>query len=160
MWTRHARSRVIEVGTSGRTRRWVAEHDGYATGRSPAWHRRTVELDAGGLRVLDEVDTPRSRGGRLSYHLGPDVTVDLAGTEARLSWRDGDRERSAALSLPAALSWSLRRGEHDPPAGWYSAGFGLKQPASTLVGVGPIGPGTGPLNTVLTFDRGPMGEEG
>lgn len=160
MWTRHARSRVVEVRTCGPRRRWVAEHDGYATGRSAARHRRTVELDVGELRVLDEVDTPRPRSGRLSYHLGPDVTADLEGTVARLSWRDGDGERCAALSLPAALTWTLRWGEHDPPVGWYSAGFGHKQPASTLVGTGPVGPGTSPLNTVLTFDRGPMGEEG
>jgi hypothetical protein len=156
MWTRHARSRVVEV--SGPERRWVAEHDGYATGRAPARHLRTVELDAGELRVFDEIDTARLREGRLSYHLGPDVTADLAGTVARLSWCHGDRERSAELRLPAGLTWTLHRGESDPPVGWYSAGFGHRQPACTLVGAGTVGPTTGPLSTVLTFGRGPWGE--
>lgn len=159
LWTRHARSRVLAVETDSPTCRWSAEHDGYATGRAPARHRRTVELDAAELRVLDEVDVKRPRSGRLSFHLGPDVTAELAGTVAGLSWPDRDRKRSATLSLPRALTWSLHRGESGPPVGWYSPGFGRKQPAFTLVGTGPVGPMTGPLRTVLTFDRSSSKEE-
>jgi len=34
------------------------------------------------------------------------------------------------------LHWSAHRGETDPPLGWYSAGFGTRVPATTLLGVG------------------------
>lgn len=138
LWTRHARSRVLAVETSGAfdggTARWCAEHDGYQR----SVHRRRVELTAASqeLRVVDEVRGPRRAAVRLAFHLGPAIAADLVGNWAVLTWtRDGE-ERSAVLDLPGQLSWQAHRGESDPPLGWYSAGFGRKEPATTLVGTG------------------------
>lgn len=151
LWTRHARSRVLVADTSGSfdggTVRWCAEHDGYR----PSTHRRRVELTAASreLRVVDEVRGPR-RGVRLAFHLGPAIAADLVGNRAVLTWtRDGE-DRSAALDLPGQLSWRAHRGESDPPLGWYSAGFGRKEPATTLVGTG-FTDGTTAFSTVLRF---------
>lgn len=140
LWIRHARSRVLVADTIGAAEGgvalWSAEHDGY--GRSV--HRRRVELTAETkeLRVVDEVigrQGPR-RDVRLAFHLGPAVAVDLVGNWAVLTWsRDGE-VRSAVLDLPGQLSWRAHRGESDPPLGWYSPGFGRKEPATTLVGTG------------------------
>lgn len=137
LWTRHARSRVLAVDTSGTsdggTARWCAEHDGY----QGSVHRRRVELTAASreLRVIDEVRGPR-RSVQLAFHLGPSIAADLVEDRAQLTWtRDGE-ERSAVLDLPGQLSWRAHRGESDPPLGWYSAGFGRKEPATTLVGTG------------------------
>lgn len=129
LWTRHARSRVLTADTT----RWCAEHDGYR----PSVHRRKVELIAATheLKVVDEVRGAR-REVRLAYHLGPAVTAELTDDRALLTWtRDGE-ERSAVLELPARLSWRAHRGESAPPLGWYSAGFGRKEPATTLIGTG------------------------
>ncbi|MEU7469903.1 alginate lyase family protein [Streptomyces sp. NPDC044984] len=148
LWTRHARSRVLAVDTSGgEVSRWCAEHDGYR----PTVHRRRVELISvtRELRVVDEVRGPR-RAVRLAFHLGPAVTADLTGNRARLIWtRDGE-DRSAVLDLPGQLSWRAHRGESDPPLGWYSAGFGRREPATTLVGTGSSG-GAEKFTTVLGF---------
>ncbi|MEU9791541.1 alginate lyase family protein [Streptomyces sparsogenes] len=151
LWTRHARSRVLLADTSGAsaggTARWCAEHDGYL----PSVHRRRVELTpaAEELRVVDEVRGPR-RAMRLAFHLGPAVTADLVGNRARLTWaRDGE-DRSAVLDLPGQLSWRAHRGETDPPLGWYSAGFGRREPATTLVGTG-FADGVEGFTTVLRF---------
>jgi Heparinase II/III-like protein/Heparinase II/III N-terminus len=149
LWTRHARSRVLmadpsEVGVA----RWCAEHGGYRH----AVHRRRVELTGASreLRVVDEVRGPR-RAARLAFHLGPAITADLAGHRAVLTWtRDGE-DRSAVLDLPGQLSWRAHRGETDPPLGWYSAGFGRKEPSTTLVGSGFAGGGAGGFTTVLRF---------
>jgi Heparinase II/III-like protein/Heparinase II/III N-terminus len=150
LWTRHARSRVVvahadELGTS----RWVGEHEGYGDRRHPVVHRRTVELDAVARRltVVDQVDSARGHRGRLAFHLGPSVTVDLSGHTAALRWSGG----GAVLALPAALRWEAYRGQSDPPLGWYSAGFGRREPAVTLVGTGPIEPGSPPLSSELEF---------
>ncbi|QOV34974.1 alginate lyase family protein [Streptomyces ferrugineus] len=146
LWTRHARSRVLVADTS----RWCAEHDGYR----PWVHRRRVELTAASreLRVVDEVrgrHSPR-RAVRLAFHLGPAITADLTGHRARLTWtRDGE-DRSAVLDLPGELSWRAHRGETEPPLGWYSAGFGRKEPATTLVGTG-FTDGAEGFVTVLRF---------
>ncbi|CAL9662277.1 alginate lyase family protein [Streptomyces sp. enrichment culture] len=149
LWTRHARSRVLSVRTSDEgVSRWCAEHDGY--GR--AVHRRRVELtdSTRELRVIDEVRGER-RAVRLAFHLGPAVTADLAGNRAVLTWsRDGE-ERSAVLDLPGRLSWRAHRGETDPPLGWYSPGFGRKEPATTLVGTG-FTDGVQKFTTVLKFN--------
>jgi hypothetical protein len=151
LWTRHARSRVLSVDTSGAldagTARWCAEHDGYQR----SVHRRRVELTAASreLRVVDEVRGPR-RAVRLAFHLGPAIAADLVGNRAVLTWsRDGE-DRSAVLDLPGQLSWRAHRGESDPPLGWYSAGFGRKEPATTLVGTG-FADGAQGFTTVLGF---------
>ncbi|MGW6920066.1 alginate lyase family protein [Streptomyces sp. NPDC054950] len=161
LWTRHARSRVLAVDTSdtsdtsvtsevsdGGTARWCAEHDGYQR----SVHRRRVELTTASqeLRVVDEVRGGPRRAVRLAFHLGPAITADLVGNRARLTWtRDGE-DRSAALDLPGELSWRAHRGESDPPLGWYSPGFGRKEPTTTLVGTG-FADGAAGFTTVLRF---------
>ncbi|MET9823439.1 alginate lyase family protein [Streptomyces sp. NPDC006349] len=148
LWTRHARSRVLVAETSEEgPSRWLAEHDGYG----PSVHRRRVELDpaSGRLRVVDEVSGPR-RAVRLAFHLGPAVAADLDGNRAVLTWAVDGEERSAVLDLPGELSWRARRGETAPPLGWYSPGFGRKEPATTLVGTG-FTDGSRGFTTVLGF---------
>ncbi|MFF7945531.1 alginate lyase family protein [Streptomyces griseorubiginosus] len=143
LWTRHAQSRVLTAEES----RWSAEHDGY----QGTVHRRQVELTAETqeLRIVDQVSGPR-REARLAFHLGPAITAELVGNRARLTWtRDGE-DRSAVLDLPAQLSWQAHRGETEPPLGWYSEGFGRKQPATTLIGTGTTD-GTEGFTTVLGF---------
>ncbi|CAM5728647.1 heparinase II/III family protein [Streptomyces coeruleorubidus] len=148
LWLRHARSRVLAVDTSGEgVARWCAEHDGYQR----SVHRRRVELTAASreLRVVDEVRGP-SRDVRLAFHLGPAIAADLVGNRAVLTWvRDGEG-CSAVLDLPGQLSWRAHRGETGPPLGWYSAGFGRKEPTTTLVGTG-FADGTQGFTTELRF---------
>ncbi|MFE0652967.1 alginate lyase family protein [Streptomyces sp. NPDC059534] len=148
LWTRHARSRVLVADAGGEgVARWSAEHDGY--GQSV--HRRRVELTAESreLKVVDEVSGPRA-AVRLAFHLGPAITADLVGNRAVLTWtRDGE-DRSAELDLPGQLSWRAHRGESNPPLGWYSAGFGRKEPATTLVGSG-FADGSEGFTTMLRF---------
>ncbi|WP_210575444.1 alginate lyase family protein [Streptomyces sp. GESEQ-4] len=148
LWTRHAETRVLTADTSGDgVARWCAEHDGY----EGSVHRRSVELTAETqeLTVVDEV-RGSGRKVRLAFHLGPAITADLLGNRAVLTWtRDGE-ERSAVLDLPGQLSWQAHRGETDPPLGWYSAGFGRKEPATTLVGTG-FADGAEGFTTVLRF---------
>ncbi|MFD9637081.1 heparinase II/III family protein [Streptomyces violascens] len=148
LWTRQARSRVLVADPSGgQVARWCAEQDGY----QPSVHRRQVELTAASqeLRVVDEVRGPR-RAVHLAFHLGPTIDTDLVGNRAVLTWtRDGE-DRSAVLDLPGQLCWRAHRGESDPPLGWYSPGFGRKEPATTLVGTG-FADGVQGFTTVLRF---------
>ncbi|MPZ64387.1 MAG: heparinase [Pseudonocardiaceae bacterium] len=155
LWTRHARSRVLVAHAQPEgVSRWRAEHQGYGRRGRPTMHRRSVELDSASreLRVLDEVVSSRQHECRLAFHLGPRIAVDLEGTRALLRWTDRSRDRTAVLDLPGELTWTAHRGETDPPLGWYSAGFGRREPAVTLVGRGFAEPGTATLNTLLRFD--------
>jgi hypothetical protein len=146
MWTRHAHTSVLVANGA----RWTAEHDGYARGREPASHRRTVHLnrERGEVRVQDDVRAPAAHDCRLAFHLGPAVTAVLDEHSAVLSWRG----RTASLELPAGLTWTAHRGEENPPLGWYSTEFGHREPATTLIGTGRAGGALRvPLVTVLRF---------
>ncbi len=151
MWARHAQTREVEVIDEGDIARWTAEHDGYASLDPPGSHRRSVLLDRASrsVDIIDEIDG----GGhdvRLAFHLGPEVDAVLEGSCATLSWPRTAMPGAARLELPAALRWSLHRGETDPILGWYSPSLGRRVPAFTLLGCGRSVPGA-PLATRLEF---------
>jgi hypothetical protein len=151
LWTRHAKTTVLLTPTDDDIR-WSAEHDGYRTGRTPALHRRTVELDGARLRVFDEVHGAGEHDARLAFHLGPTVAVELDGKAARLTWPGHSRDHVAVFELPADLTWSAHRGETSPPLGWYSPGFGRREPTWVLLGSGRVRGGA-TLFSLLRFDR-------
>lgn len=153
MWTRHAKTQVFAApATDNVPASWRAEHDGYARGRGPATHRRSVDLDRGRreLLIVDEVRSATEHPCRLAFHLGPLVNTDLSGETAKLTWMYDGTMRSAVLELPAELTWTVHRGQVDPPLGWYSPGFGRREPADTLMGRGVAGRSTA-LTTLLRF---------
>jgi hypothetical protein len=150
MWARQARTGQIE--SSEPQTAWTAEHDGYLSAlRPPASHRRTVNLDRAGrgIEVTDVIDGA-GHEVRLAFHLGPEVTAELAGDRATLTWPAGSGTESARLNLPGEFSWSLHRGETGPIIGWYSSGLGRRVPTFTLLGSGQCTPNT-PLMTRLQF---------
>ena len=140
LWTRHAQGRLVElsVGDQGEVSRWSAEHDGYAVLRPPARHRRTLQLSSRCrlLEIVDEVETDGGHAVRLAFHLGPRVQARLEGARAELTWDDERCLAGATLGLPENLVWTAVRGSSDPVLGWYSRGFGEKEPSTTLVGEG------------------------
>jgi hypothetical protein len=80
----------------------------------------------------------------------------MAGHEVELTWTEGESQKSATLSLPDVLTWTLARGATDPLLGWYSPRFGEKQPTWTLVGEGVCSQtGVDTVTTVLQFGHQP-----
>jgi hypothetical protein len=147
MWLRHARTREIQASDLS----WTAEHDGYASLRPPARHRRSVRLDpeAACLEITDVV-TGGSDDLRLAFHLGPDVSAELTDDCALLEWTSAGSAYAARLELAHGLRWSLHRGETAPILGWYSPGLGRRVPAVSLIGEGRCRPGSS-LITTLNF---------
>ena len=144
-----ARSRSSMTATS---RRWTAEHNGYASLDPPALHRRSVLLDRASrsIDIIDEIE-----GGRHEVVPGLPLRSRGAGGApgvrcAILSWSGASTPGAARLELPPGLRWSLHRGETEPILGWYSPGLGRRVPAFSLVGRGRSVPGA-PLATRLEF---------
>jgi hypothetical protein len=147
LWTQGAESQVDAVGLTDEGQTWVGHHTGYA--RLGVRHDRVVSLQPAARRlavvdVLTASDrqprTARRRHTiRMAFHLGPTVEAHLHGSTARLSWpgREGSLQ-TATLLLPNALRWSAHTGETDPILGWYSARFGERVPATTLLGEGVL----------------------
>jgi hypothetical protein len=140
LWTEQARSRLLDVhADDDGSQCWVAEHDGYADLPVPAHHRRSLTLEAAArsLRIVDRVETDGDHALRLAFHLGPTVDAVVNGDQATLRWERPDGGTGTArLFLPGRLAWKAHRGSTGPVLGWYSAGFGQKQPTTTLVGTG------------------------
>jgi Heparinase II/III-like protein/Heparinase II/III N-terminus len=144
LWTTHPRTTTIrcQVGAEP-VQTWSGRHDGYGRLNPPATHERTVTLDshARTLTVADRVESAGRLKVRLSWHLGPDVSVELRGGIADLAWRAGRGVQQGRLELPDALVWTGHRGEESTPRGWYSPEFGRRVPSTSLAGVGAVSSG-------------------
>jgi hypothetical protein len=153
LWVRSAESTIDRVVTTddGEVVSWSAHHDGYQDLDPPATHRRTVELDRRRrrLEILDQIESHGAHAIRMTFHLGPAVEVDLGGSVAQLQWASSPGLRRATFHLPDALRWSAHHGELDPILGWYSPRFGLREPTTTLVGIGSCSDATRQLRGVL-----------
>ena len=148
MWQRHALTREIHVSDLS----WTAEHDGYASLRPSARHRRSVRLDPekSCLEIIDVVIGGGCHDVRLTFHLGPDVHAELEDGCALLKWPSAGTSCTARLELPHGLRWSLHWGETAPILGWYSPGLGRRVAAISLLGEGRCAPGA-LLITTLDF---------
>ncbi len=151
LWNTHARTATLtcEVGEQP-VQTWSAEHDGYLRLNTPTMHRRSVTLDSPGRRltVVDTFDATAAAPLRTSWHLGPDIVVDLDGAQARLSWQVGRDRRQGRLVLPEGLAWIVHRADANGAVGWYSPRFGVRVPSTSLVGRGLASSST-PLVTEL-----------
>ena len=151
LWNTHARTATLtcDVGEQP-VQTWSAEHDGYLRLNTPTMHHRSVTLNSPGRRltVVDTFDATAGAPVRMSWHLGPDIVIDLDGAQATLSWQVGRDRRQGRLLLPEGLAWIVRRADDDGAVGWYSPRFGVRVPATSLVGQGVASSST-PLVTEL-----------
>jgi hypothetical protein len=165
LWTHQARSRLEHLSgvDDGVVAEWRAAHDGYRRLRPPATHRRTVRLNRSHrrLEIFDELESTGKHQCRLAFHLGPEVSCELEGREATLTWSGPGGRRAAVVTLPGELTWSCLEGARRPPLGWYAPRFGVRRPVPTLLGVGTLGPDE-VLVTIVRFlpAAGPAGPEG
>jgi Heparinase II/III-like protein/Heparinase II/III N-terminus len=145
LWNTHARTSTLtcEVGEQP-IQTWSAEHDGYVRLNNPTMHRRTVTLDSPRRRltVVDTFDAAAAVPLRLSWHLGPDILINLDGTQATLSWQVGTERKQGKLVLDHRLAWTCHHAEVNPIAGWYSPRLASRVPATCLAGRGRVSPST------------------
>jgi len=139
LWNTHPRTALVscDIGEQA-VQSWTAEHDGYLRLATPTKHRRSTTLDSAARRltVVDTFETSDVVPMRLSWHLGPEVTVDLDGARAVLSWQVGTDRRQGTMRLPDELTWSTHKADAAPIEGWYAPRFGVRVPATSLVGRG------------------------
>ena len=138
LWLTQPRSTLAEWAPG---RLWQASHDGYA----PTRHHRRVTLEGLVVTIRDWIEAAAPCPVLLAFHFGPSVDAE----PTQLRWPG----HQAAVTLPGALAWQTHRGEANPPFGWYSSGFGQREPATTLAGRGTLDPGT-VLETRFAFGPG------
>ena len=125
----HAVTETTEVDEG----RISARHLGYARLEPSVIHSRTVDLSDDVL-IEDRIEGAGDRTVAMRYHLGPAVSVELEGAEARLLWDGG----SAEMQLPPELDWEATNGGPPGKGGWYSGAFDRMEPTWTLCGRGQV----------------------
>lgn len=155
LWTEQAKARLIAVDGLDETSpqaRWEAAHTGYVSRGGPV-HRRSVVLDRAGRTVTIRDDLFGRSGTtgpiRLAFHFGPDVECQLVSGKALLVWPDGDAE----FELPSGLSWTIHRGDKNPPCGWFSPSFDVKVPSFSISGSGAIRAGAALVSRLIIHRR-------
>jgi uncharacterized heparinase superfamily protein len=136
-WSSKARSLVVAF--DGDPDRWhvEAEHDGFVR-HFGVRHRRRIERTAPeGFLVTDAL---LGAGGPFDVEIGflfhPSLEVDIDDGVATARHRG---EAFLAIDADAPLTGSVERGRGEPMRGWYSSGFGHKEPTCRLVFSGRLG---------------------
>ena len=162
LWLTHPEAVLEDFGAPGPdgVLLWQARHHGYCRLPDAVTHHRCVQLDPTerALEIEDWIEALQPHRVLLAFHLGPQVKATIEGAFARLSWRGTFQTRQALMTLPPALAWDCCRGQTSPPLGWYSRGFGHREPSTALLGEGTLLPGTR-LASKLTFSPPPDADE-
>jgi hypothetical protein len=152
LWLNHANAVVETFRASGDEQTLAAHHDGYRRLSDPVRHRRTWRYTAGmaSLAITDELVCSGTHSVAIYWHFAPECTVALEGNSVTAS-RDDVR---VALTCYDSLEPALVRGrDSEPPLGWLSDGFDVKQPVTTAVFAGKI-QGNTILRTSVSIRRG------
>jgi Heparinase II/III-like protein/Heparinase II/III N-terminus len=155
LWLEHANAVVETFGASGDEQTLTAHHDGYRRLSDPVRHRRTWRYTAGiaNLAVTDELVCSGAHAIAIYWHFAPECAVVVEGNSVIAS-RDGVRVILGCRDgSPATLQPEIVRAREEPPLGWFSSGFDLKEPASTAVFAGRI-QGNAILRTSVSIERG------
>jgi Heparinase II/III-like protein/Heparinase II/III N-terminus len=151
LWLEHANAVVETFRVSGDEQTLAAHHDGYRRLSDPVRHRRiwryTAEIAS--LSITDELVCAASHPVAIYWHFAPECSVMVEGNSV-IARRDNV---GVTLTCRDGLQPSLVTGREEPPLGWFSDGFDVKQPAPTAVFAGEI-QGNTILRTSVSIERG------
>jgi hypothetical protein len=129
LWLRKARTRIERMPASPAQFALTASHDGYMRLADPVRHVRSVAFDEASatLVVVDSVAGQRPHRTELFWHFAPQLDVQLTGQGVTVTTK---RYRLALQASCGTLA--LVRGADEPPLGWYSRAYNVKEPCSVL----------------------------
>ena len=134
MWLRKARAGCSLWLSSAQKDSFEGWHDGYMRLPDPVKHRRLIELDKRGRRVLveDTLEMAEEHEVELLFHCSERCTVDPVAGAHLVSRDDGG---SIRLLLPQheGAAVEVHAGSVSPIFGWVSREFDRRHPAPTIV---------------------------
>ena len=132
LWLSKAQAQVEKAPLSPEQFEFVGTHDGYMRLRDPVRHTRHVRYDGSLKRLLvkDDVSAKTSHQIEQFWHFAPHVEVQWGDNGIVVArGRHFDVEMRCSAS---EVEVNLVRGQVNPPLGWYSSGYGMKEPAMTV----------------------------
>jgi hypothetical protein len=151
LWGERAQARCLAFDAGVARQRVAGEHDGYTRLADPVTHRRTIELEARTITVIDDFDMQGTHGVDLHFHFAP--RCEIADRSAQAITVETGRGR-ATLTVDARLTVSTLRGSEEPIAGWASSGYHRREPAWT-VSAGAAFTGSTRLVTTIVLEPRP-----
>ena len=132
LWTRKAKTKVLDWKETENGSVITAEHDGYTCTDEGIVHRRQITLNKQGLEICDRLEGKGVHHIEWRIHFSPQCSVVLQKECCLVKWHSG----LLAVYLDKQIQWNLIQSGTD--GGWYSSGYNLKQPTTTLVGSAKI----------------------
>lgn len=150
LWLHHAKAVVETFCVSGDAQTLSAYHNGYQRLADPVRHRRIWRYTPGlaHLVINDELFCTGAHSIAIHWHFAPECIVQLQGRS--ITARRDDVQ--VQLQCPAGLEPSLVSARDTPPLGWYSSGFDVKYPTTTVVFAGAIR-GNAAFSSSMSLDR-------
>jgi len=146
IWSRPYAATLVRHGMTATGIFLEGTHDGYLRLEGAVRHFRRVECnDDGRVEITDHFLGSGQHTFELNFHLHPDAMV----LEQERLWmveRDG---RSIRIELKHG-GFQLRRGEENPPLGWFSPGYDEKAPSPVLQAVRSGAPTEVRFETLIT----------
>lgn len=126
LWSRPYRAELVrrEEFSDG-TVQLLARHDGYRSRLGITHWRGILHRPDGYWLVWDRLQGEGVHEAELHWHLGVEPLMDAGCCYLRVAGR------TLGLSVDGGIG-TLHRGETDPPAGWRSPRYGVKEPITTL----------------------------
>ncbi len=133
----------------------VGEHSGYARFDGGCVHRRAVTLlDDGTMLVVDRITGSGDHSARLHWLGGPyPYTADPEGGAMTLHTPKGDYGVAVFDDRGRSLPATVVAGQDDPPRGWLSRGYAVKEAVASLA---VERRGSTPLEFVTVLGEGPL----
>jgi Heparinase II/III-like protein len=130
LWLTHARSQVLEFGSTGECERILAQHDGYMRLADPVLHRRELQVERlnSAVTVVDKLVCSGEHYVEMFWHLAEHCTVEAA--DNRVSICRDDVELS--IVLPEQTACEVIYGSEDPVLGWRSPRFDERLPSHCI----------------------------
>lgn len=132
LWLSKAQARVEKTPLSPEQFEFAGSHDGYMRLHDPVRHTRYIAFDASLKRLLvkDDIAAKTSHQIEQFWHFAPGVEVQL-GDDGVVTAR-GRRFDVEMRWSASGVAVNIVRGQLDPPLGWYSSGYGMKEPATAV----------------------------
>jgi hypothetical protein len=140
IWGRRARPEQLRWASEEHFDFFEGAHDGYLTSLGVRHRRRIVFGKRGYWLVVDDLTGEGEHELAATFQLAPGMRPDESADSAiedALSFRDGSgRGVWLRAWLPPGVSIGTVEGRDDPPGGWVSPAFGVKEAAPAVVAAG------------------------
>jgi hypothetical protein len=152
MWSEKAEARCLQWAPSDVGGVVSGEHTGYGRLRDPVTHRRTLELDGPGRRLIvrDDIVARGHHEVDIYFHLAEHFRI-VRSASNRIEIDAGSAD--VAIELDPRLSVRMLTGSEDPAGGWVSRGYHRKTPSTTLVGHGTSSGDLTLISRILVGER-------